>query len=229
MNRIAGVITMHSRDPFSWFLIPGGVMGSSFVINLFIAALLGGKTPIYTGGLSSLYLTMLFIGFGTVKETFSFAVSFSVRRKDYLLGTAAQAVAVSVVWAILIWLLSLVESHLIQNWGVNLHFFHLPYVNDGSVIAQLWTYFTVMVLMFFLGLIPASIYQRFGRYGMYLFFGVIGLVLSVFSLLGTYWNWWETIFNWFAQQPAAVLGLWAAPFITVCVLSSFALLRKATV
>ncbi|HEY7349822.1 MAG TPA: hypothetical protein VH599_16010 [Ktedonobacterales bacterium] len=229
MNRIASVMTMYSRDRFSWFLLPWIIVGSSFAINVFIALLLGGKTPIYTGGLSSIYVFMMVVGAITVAGTFPFAVGFGVRRKDYFLGTIAMAVATSAAWAILIWLLSLIEGNLIPNWGVDLHFFHLPYVSDGPLYAQLWTFFAVMVLMYFLGFLPASVYQRFGRTGMYTLFGLSGLLLSVLSLVNTYWNWWGPILDWFGQQSAAMLGLWTVPVIAVCILASYALLRKATI
>jgi hypothetical protein len=229
MKRIASVMAMYSRDHMSWFILPWGIVGSSFIINLIIASLVGGKTAIYTGGLSSIYIYMLVVGVVSVAGTFPFAVGFSVRRKDYFLGTVAMAVAVSAVFAILIWLLSLIEANLIRGWGVDLHFFHLPYVSDGPLPVQLWTFFVVMVLMYFLGFFPGSVYQRFGRTGMFTLFGVAGLLLSVFSLLSTYWNWWGAIFGWFAGQSAGMLGLWMVPVIAACILTSYALLLKATV
>jgi hypothetical protein len=74
-----------------------------------------------------------------------------------------------------------------------------------------------------------SIYQRFGRTGEYIFFGVAFLLLSVFLLVSTYWHWWGTIFGWLAQQSAATLGLWLVPLMAFFALVSYALLRKATV
>ena len=131
MNRIASVMVMHSRDRLTWFFLPWIVVGSSFTVNVFIALLLGSKTAIYTGGLSSIYIYMLSVGAITVGGTFPFALGFSTRRRDYFLGTIAQAIAVSAAWAILLWLLSFIEDKLIRNWGVDLHFFHLPYLSNG--------------------------------------------------------------------------------------------------
>ena len=65
-----------------------------------------------------------------------------------------MAVGVSAAWAILLWVLSLIEGYLVPNWGVDLHFFHLPYLSNGSPVAQLWVFFVVMLLMFFLGFAP---------------------------------------------------------------------------
>jgi hypothetical protein len=260
MNRITSVMVMHARDRVSWFLIPASILGAGFVICLFIALsidlLWGGKTPVYTGALATFYFVMLVEGFGTVIRMFPFAVGFATRRRDYLLGTLAWSVAVCASWAILLGLLSLIEANVIKNWGVGLHFFHLPFFSDGSPLrqfcwsyyhdmfcaqsdpnylsggsplGQFWVYFVLLLFMSMLGLMLGSIYQRFGRTGEYIVFGIAFVLLSVFLLVSTYWNWWEAIFGWLVQQTAVALGLWLVPLVVIFALVSYALLRKATV
>ena len=216
-------------NSITWFALPWIIVGGSFVINVFITLLLGGKGAIYTGGLSSIYIFMLAYGAVTVSRTFPFALGFSVRRRDYFLGTISLAVVVSAAWAMLLLLLSLIEANVIPNWGVDLHFFHLPYFSDGSPLGQFWVYFVVMLFMYLLGFVPGSVYQRFGWAGMYTLLGASSLLLSVISLLSTYENWWGAIFGWFAQQTAASLALWLVPLMAVFAMASYALLRKATV
>ncbi|MBA2286994.1 MAG: hypothetical protein H0W02_16090 [Ktedonobacteraceae bacterium] len=260
MNRIASVMAMHARDRVSWFLIPASVLGAGFVIVLFmvlsIDLLWGGATPVYTGALAVFYFVMLIEAVRTVSGTFPFAVGFGTRRRDYFLGTLAWSVAVCAAWAILLGLLSLIEANVIKNWGVGLHFFHLPFFSDGSPLrqfcwsyyhdmsctqsdpsyvsgglslGQFWVSFVLLLFMCLLGLLLGSIYQRFGRMGEYIAFGVAFLLLSVFLLVSTSWNWWGAIFGWLAQQSAATLGLWLVPLGGICVIVSYALLRKATV
>jgi hypothetical protein len=260
MNRIASVMVMHARDRGTWLLGPWIVLGAAFVICLLIALsidlLWGGATPVYTGALACIYIVMLAEAIGTIRGTFPFAVGFGTRRRDYLLGTLAWSVAFCASWAILLGLLSLIEGALIKNWGVGLHFFHLPFFSDGSPLRQFcwsyyrdmscaqsnpnyfrggsslqqfWVYFVLLLFMYLLGLLLGSIYQRFGRMGGYIVFIVAFLLLSVFLLLSTYWRWWIAIFGWLAQQTAATLGLWLVPLIAIFALASYALLRKATV
>jgi hypothetical protein len=259
MNRIVSVMVMHFRDRGTWFLVPAGVLSAAFVICLFIALsivlLLGGTTPVYTGALAAFYFVMLVEATRTVIGTFPFAVGFGTRRKDYLLGTLVWGGTVCAVWAILLGLLSLIEANVIRNWGMGLHFFHLPFFSDGSLLrqfcwsyyhdmrcaqsdpnylsaglplGQFWVYFVLLLFMYLLGLLLGSIYQRFGRVGEYIFSGIAFLFLSVFLLASTYWNWWGAIFGWLAQQSAAVLVLWLVPLIVLFALASYALLRKAT-
>lgn len=220
---------MHFRNKNFWFFVPWMVLFSNFVINLCLSILIGGKTAIYTGGLASIYIYMLVVGSITLKDTFPFALGFSVRRTDYFLGTVVMAVTVSAGTAILLLLLAITESELTGGWGVQLYFFHLPYLNDGPLIGQLWTYFVVMVHTYFLGFASASVYQRFGRNGMYAFFTATLLLFSVCAYVCTYFNWWGAIFSWLSHHSAAGLASWMALLIVGYVLVSYVLLRKATV
>ncbi len=260
MNRIESVMVMHARDRATWFVIPGIVLGAGFVICLFLAlsidARYGDATPVYTGALASFYFVMLVGGIGAVTRTFAFAVGFGARRRDFVLGALAMGVAVSAAWAIVLGLLSLIEADVIKNWGVGLHFFHLPFFSDGSPLrefcwsyyydtaciqsdpnyahgvvslGQFWVYFVFLLLIYLVGLVIGSVYQRFGRIGEYIFAGGAFLLLSVFLLLSSYENWWGAIFGWLALQTAAALSLWLLPLIALCALASYTLLRKATV
>ncbi len=261
MNRIASVTVMHARDRVTWFLIPPGVLGAGFIICLLITLsiyVLWGwdTTPLYTGALACIYIVMLVDAISSINGTFPFAVGFGTRRRDYLLGTLAWGIAVSATWAILLGILSLIEAVVIKNWGVGLHFFHLPFFSDGSPLRQfcwsyyhdlscahsdpdyfsggtsmlqLWVSFVLLLFMYLLGLLLGSIYQRFGGIGEYVFLGIVFLLLSVFLTISTYWHWWGTIFGWLAQQTAAELGLWLVPLIVCFALASYMLLRKAAV
>ncbi len=229
MNRIASVVSMHAKDKNSWFFIPLMVLGVSFGINVLIASLLGGKKPIYTGGLLSIYVYMLVGGVIVVTGSFPFAIGFSMRRKDYFWGTVAMAALISAIWALLISLLSFVEGSLIPNWGVSLHFFHLPIWSDSSIFTQFALFFVVMLFMFFLGFAPASVYQRFGRNGMYTVSGVVIGSFSILSLLSTYLGWWGPMFDWLGRQTLVELTSWMALLGALCAFVSYGLLRKATV
>lgn len=228
MNRVMAVMAIHTKDKLGWLLLPWGILALAFVVNTIIAALLGGTVGIYTGGVASIYIYMLIIGALIIKETFPFAVGFSVRRIDYFLGTMAVAVAISAAYAFVLSLLSLTESNLTNNWGVGLHFFHLPYWSSSSLIGQFWTYFIVMVFVFMLGFAPASLFRRFGVVGLYAFFGVIGVFATAVTILATYRQWWGDIFTWLSQWSAVQFAWWLVPVTLIGALASYALLRRAS-
>jgi hypothetical protein len=229
MNAVRTVVKMHTRDKLIWFFLPWMVLLGNFLITLIVVLmirLLGGKTPIYAGGLSSIYGVVCILGIVALNDTFPFALGFSVRRTDYFLGTTVMAVAVSAVAAVLLLLFSLLES-VTGGWGVELHYFHLPYLNDGSLIEQIWIYFVVMANMYFLGFVIGSIYRRFGRAGMLMFFLIVFLLMSIFSLVWTYLRWWGAFFHWFSQFTAFELALLLLPLTALYLLASYLLLRRA--
>ena len=257
MNRIASVMAMHARDRVTWFVIPAGVLGAGFAICLCIAlavTLLFGVNGIYTGAVFAIYMVILVEGIGAVSRMFPFAVGFGVRRRDYVLGTVGMALAVSAAWAVALGVFSFIEARIIRNWGVGLHFFHLPVFSDGSLVrqlcwahdadceladpgyvsgasslTQLWFYFALLLFAFLLGLMIGSVYVRYRRAGVYVFAGIVFLLLSVFVLLSAYWNWWGAIFDWLSQQTVAAIGLWLLLPTAFFALVSYALLRRATV
>jgi hypothetical protein len=258
MNHIANMTVMQSRDRMSWFVIPAGALGFSFALVWVIAVLVRvlGRPhdETFTGALALFYSVMLATGIGAVNGMFPFAVGFGARRRDYLLGTVGMAAGVCASWAIVLTLLSLVEARVIKNWGVGLHFFHLPffsggsllrqscwtsdavcakadpiYVRGGAPLEQVWFSFAFLLFLFVLGMLLGSVYQRFGRIGIYLTIGSALLLLSVLVLASSAWSWWGAIFGWLGQQTAVSLAWWLLPPMALFALGSYALLRKAAV
>ena len=160
MNRISVVMKMYTKDKSTWVIIPWGILSLIFVLNWIISSLI--KEPMYTGGLSYYLIYFMILGITSLVFTFPFALSFSVRRKDFFLGTIAMITSVSVGSAFILTLLSLVEQST-NSWGTGLHFFHLPYLSDGSFMEQLWVYFASFLHLYLFGSVIASIYLRFHR------------------------------------------------------------------
>ncbi len=230
MNAVRTVVKMHSRGISIWFLLPSILLLQflATLIVILIILLFGGKTPFYPGGLVAICTLMFLLGIMSLNDTFLFALGFGVRRTDYVLGTTVMAVAVSAVAAVLWLLFSLLES-VTGGWGMELHYFHLPYFNDGSLIEQFWVYFVVLANMYFLGFVISSIYQRFGRAGTLIFLLIVFLLLSLFSFVWTYLRWWGAFFHWFSQFTAFELALLLLPVTAFYLLVSYLLLRRAVV
>ncbi len=228
MNAVRTVVKMHSRGISIWFLLPSVLLIQflATLIVILIILLFGGTTPFYPGGLVAICTLMFLLGIMSLNDTFLFALGFGVRRTDYVLGTTVMAVAVSAVAAVLWLLFSLLES-VTGGWGMELHYFHLPYFNDGSLIEQFWVYFVVLANMYFLGFVIGSIHQRFGRAGTLFFLLTVFLLMSLFALVWTYLRWWRAFFQWFSQYTAFELALLLLPMTALYLLVSYLLLRRA--
>ena len=85
-----------------------------------------------------------------------------------------------------------------------------------------------MLHLYLLGFVISSFYYRFGRNGMYIFFGLAFLLFSLGGFMFTYFNWWGRLFGWLVQCSAFGLTLWMFPVTLGYALLAFLLLRKAT-
>ncbi|WP_127581878.1 hypothetical protein [Paenibacillus koleovorans] len=228
MNRTLAVIRMHSLNRFGWFFLPWIIMFSSFVINLGIAVLGQPEGGVTTGGLASAYIYFFVMGIVIPADTFSFSLGLGVRRKDYFWGTNAMFGLVAVGSAILLTLFSIVENAT-SGWGVDLHFFHLPFLSDGTVLNWLWVHFVGIVFCYASGLVIASIYRRLGRNSLYVFFFAMIVIGSLGSYLMTTYGLWRDLFDFFSGYTASGFAGWLMLVSLVYVGVSYGLFRRATV
>ena len=226
MNRVAGVIKMHSKDKWSWFIIHWLIMLSSFFINLIISFFV--DEPLYTGGIASIYIYMFVAGIITPAQTFQFALGLGVSRKDYYIGTSAMVVLTSILSALVLFLLSLMEVWT-ESWGSGLHFFHVPYLNDGPLINQFIVPLLILLFMHYSGIFISAAYRRTGKNGLFIASGILLIVFTVLGFLATYLDWYPAIFDWMINQRAIDYTLWMLLFTAVFALVSYLLLRRATV
>lgn len=228
MNRISGVIRTHFTDRFGWFFLPWIIIMSSFFINLIVSGTIGEE--IYTGGLVSIHIYMLVLGIVNVVQTFPFIIGFGVRRKDYFAGTIASIAIISIAYGIVLWALGYIENDITGGWGTKLHFFHLPYISEGSAVGQIWFQASLMFHLFFLGFMISCIYRRFGRAGTYTFFISLFLLLTITAFLISFYEMWKDILDWFKYISISATELASILFLIslIYLLFSHLLLRRAT-
>jgi len=227
MNRMTGVMKIHWKDKWNWIYIPWIILLFSFAVNVFIGVLTGGEEQINSGGLSSIFIYIFVCSLIVQGQTFSFALGLNVRRTDYFAGTSMMGLLVSAASAIVLSFFSLLEKWS-DGWGVNLHFFTIPFMNSISPIGRLGIYFVVLVHMFFMGLVISSIYRRFRRTGLFVFFTTLFVLSSVASFSLTYYGLWLDVFGWIANHYMEMF-VWMAPIAVVYALLSYAMIRRATV
>lgn len=230
MKAIRTVVNIYIRGNVAWLFSPCMILLLQFPVVLIVTLIVerfgGEKPPSFPGGLITICLSMFVWGIMNVTENFPFALSFGVRRTDYVLGTTAIAIETSTATAVF-WLFCSLLEIMTRGWGIGLYYFHLPYFNDGSLIEQFWVYFMILANMYVLGFVVGSISRRFGRVGTVLFVFVVLLLLSLFALVWTYLRWWGAFFAWFSQFTAFELALWLLPFTALYLLASYLLLRRA--
>lgn len=227
MNQIVTVMKIHAKDKLTWLIVPWCfALLPAFMVNFLIGGILQLEEGLYTGGLISIFICMMVVGILTLTKSFPFALGLSIRRTDFFLGTLMMFTFACLGISFVLLVLSLVEGD--WAWGVGLHFFNLPYLNDGSLVEQWWTLFATAFHLTFFGFVISAIYKRFGRMGLFILFPVIFIAGSIFGLLSTYYGWWMDIFNWVREHSAAQLASWLFVVAIIYMLLSFFLIRKAT-
>lgn len=230
MSAIRTVMKMYTRGKWIRFFWPWtGLLCQFFpalIIIRIIEFFVGGSTLFYPGGLITICLIMFLGGLWDLADTFPFALSWGRRRTDYVVGITVTAIEVSALTAFL-WLLCSGLEIVTGGWNIAVYYFHLPYLNDGSLIEQFWVYFVILTNTYFLGFVIGSIYQRFGTVGTVTFGLTAVLLLGLFALIWSALRWWEALFQWFNQFTAFELALGLLPLTALYLLASYLLLRRA--
>lgn len=230
MNRVTGVFRMHWRDKLTWLYLPWGICLFSFVVNLVTAAFIQ-ETVLYTGGIATIFVYLFVSGIVVVAQTFSFTLGMGVRRTDYFLGTLVLAVWVSLFSTAALIVLSLIEGSWYVGWGVGLHFFNLPFIHDGPILGQAVALFVLMLNQFYAGFGIASIYRKFGKIGMFVFFTLVFLIFAFTPLLITYYDGWVEVGRWIEANFHSMIDLtpWLLLLTALYAIVSYGLLRRSTV
>lgn len=227
MNRIAGVINIHLVA--KWLLALGWlIVLPSFILHWAIAAMVNHDQTIYVGGVSPVYITAFITGITSTIQTFPFALGFSATRRDYFLGTVGTYTLASALSATILVIMALIEKQL-SEWGEHLYFFNLPWLNDGTVLQQVFAIFVILSLFYFGGLMIGALYLRFGARGLFLFLGAVLLMVSAAVWITTINYWWIPMWNWLMRQSAAQVAWWLIPMILIQALAAYTMLRRADV
>lgn len=227
MNRVRAAAAIHLQDKFSWFFLPWIVVGFSFVVNLLISYLLVEGT-MYTGGMISIHIFMLVAGVVAMTSTFPFAIGFSVRRTDYILGTYSVFVGISLLSGIVLWLMGFIEQST-NSWGSDLHFFHLPYISDGSAAEQIAFQASMVLFFLLLGFLPAAVHRRIGMSGMLLTFVGLSLLLTIAGYTLDALGYWPDIWAFLAKLQAIDIAGILLALSAVFAAVGYLLIRRAAI
>jgi hypothetical protein len=203
-NRLRAVAHLHTVNLPATVGWPWGIMASSFVINLVLFALIGDRMEgdATTGGLASLYVTVMAVAAGWITQVFPFALGMSVTRREFYLATCGYAAIQAVAFAVPLYLLDLVENAT-GGWGVSMHFFGVIEVYNGPL--QVLVFTVPLLLMSFVGIFGGVIFNRWGSNGMFALLLATGLVLGAVAVLITWRDAWPATGRWFGDQTAGLL------------------------
>lgn len=231
MERIIKVARMQLINKWVFIGLPLLILGCSFAFSMAIFWIVreaGGEGVVYGGGAQAPMWYFLALGIQALTYTFPFSQAMSVSRRSFYLGTVLLFGACALALSVFYYLMGLVEKAT-GGWWLDSRFFALEWVADNNAAVQIGFYFVLMVLLFMIGFLIATIYMRWRTTGMLVFFiGLAVLLLGAVALL-TFREAWGDFWTWAMTWTAASVTLWGAVVAIVLAGGSYLTLRKATV
>jgi hypothetical protein len=200
MNNIGKVARLHLVDRFGYTWLVWGVLAFTFVVNFAIFAVIPTTQPTgnYTGALVTIFIFMAVIGVGAATKFLPFAFTLGVSRRTYYLGTLALVTGLCLLYSGILTVLWWIEG-LTNGWGLQLHFFRVPWILAGPWY-QVWlTNFALLAVVFLVGLWLGLIYRRFGLTGSVVAYAALSLMVVAGALLITWQGGWPAFGSFIAN------------------------------
>jgi hypothetical protein len=210
MNTLVNVGRYHLVDRFTWLALPWGIMAFSFLVNIGVAlAVPTEPRGIYTGGLVSLYIFMLICGSLSMTRSLPFGLMMGISRRTYYAGIALLVLTLGVVYGLSLTLLQLIERAT-NGWGLNLHYFRIPWILDGPWYETWLTSFVLLVAFVLYGMWYGLVFRRWSLPGLVAFIAaqILVALLAVIAVSAT--GSWSGVGHFFTTVTAlAVTGVLA--------------------
>jgi hypothetical protein len=229
MNRVLRVARVQLttwKQTFGW---PVAILALSFVLNLAFFGSIGddlGDDPV-TYGVVSIFIFMAITASQLFTQGFSFAVGLNVTRRTFFAGTSVVLGLMSVTFAVLLYLLSIVEQ-LSGGWGLDLRYFTvLPITQTYSPLSVI-VFLVPMLLFSYVGLFLGVVAKRWGTNGVLLLILLALVVIGAVVVLLTWADGWPRISDWLGDQSGlALIAGWTLLPLLVAVAGSYGLTRRA--
>jgi hypothetical protein len=231
MNRVLAAARLHTMNPLLTFGIPWAIVLLSFAINLAVWSLTdAGAQPGggITGGVASLYITVLVVFIQSVTGLLPFAMGMSLSRRTFYLGTAVAALVAALGYGLALSLLTAVEGAT-GGWGLRLYFWAPGQMDVDNAALQVLVSGAPMLAAAFLGVAIGVVMKRWGQFGLWgLVIGAM-LVFGGLAVVVSWRGWWGDIGTWLVAQSTLTLAV-AIPVAVAALTAalSFAGLRRIT-
>lgn len=214
---------------------PLGGLFAIFLLNLtiwwiIIAADSGNRGTVhlgYSGAVFYIYVYAMVVAIQIVLRTFPFSLGFGVTRRDFYLGAALAFVAISLLFAVVLTIMSAIEITT-NGWGVGGRLFAPIYFTNSFWLARLVMYFLVFLFCLFVGAVIATLYMRWRALGITVFFVAFAVVIVAAIAAVTLSHQWGVVGNWFATTGTFGLVLWTLVPTAISAVGGYLVLRRAT-
>lgn len=236
-RRVWNAVRLHAANPWPTLIMPwlifAAIFGLTFAIWYVVTLAAGGPENLdadaftYNGGVTWVLFFLTVMAVQAMSLTFRFALGLGMTRRDYYLGTVAYLAILASMYAAGIALLAQVER-LTNGWGLGGQFF-APWFLADLPAWQLWYVNAVAgLLLAMLGVATGAVWVRWKATGLYLFFGLLTLLLVLVLWLVTVTESWGGLQAYLGSHPPVTVASWTLPATALCGVCGYLLLRRAT-
>ncbi len=230
MSTPINVARYHLVQPTISVVLPWAVLTFVFVINLIIFSAI----PISpgqvrdVGGLAALYIVVCLFGALIISRSLPFGLALGVSRRSYYAGTALLVVATAAVYALALTALQAAERAT-GGWGLDLHFFRVPYILAGPWYLTWLTSFASLALVSVYGMWYGLVYRRWNVIGLLAFIAAQMTVLLAAALVVTWADAWGGVGRFFTTLTATGLTGVLAALAVILLAGGYSTIRRVTV
>jgi hypothetical protein len=230
MNTWISVARYQWTNRLGLVILPWAILTLDFLIVVMIFGSLpaGHGQPRYAGALASIYVVLLVVGAGTIAQQLPFALALGVSRRSFYAGAALVTLAIAAVYGLGLTLLQLIERGT-GGWGMNLHFFRVPYLLSGPWYVSWLTSFVGLALMLAWGMWFGIIYRRWNLVGLLSFIAVQALAVTAVLLIIGEADAWHSVGHFFTTLTIEGLTGLLAALAVALLAGGYATVRRLTV
>lgn len=238
------VVRYHLVQPALVIGLPWANLAFAFIVNLIIAAEHPTAHPVvttsqglaatandggfFTGAVVIPYIYFFVTGLMTISRSLPFGLALGASRRSFYAGTALLGVGLAAVDAVGLTALQAIER-VTNGWGVDMHFFRVPYILNGPWYLTWLTSFTGLAVLFALGMWFGVVHRRWGLIGNVLFIaGQVSALLAA-TLIVSFANAWPAVGHFFISLTTAGLSGLLVLLTLALLAGGHATIRRATV
>jgi hypothetical protein len=217
-------------DRVTYLVLPWAWAAFGFVVDVVIVQLTpaGHTSDRWVGGLAAVFLVVFVLGVQAVARALPFGLALGVSRRTYFLGATTLAVALGACYGLVLAIGQAVERAT-GGWGMNMGYFRVPYILDGSWYLSWLTASVTFVLMFAYGMWYGLVYRRAGLVGTAIFGAAQVSVLALAAIIATWVHGWGGLGHFFATITGTGVTVVLALAAAVLLAGGFATIRHLAV
>lgn len=217
-------------DRITYLVLPWAWAAFGFVLDVVIVQLTpaGHTSHRWVGGLVGVFIVVFVLGIQSVARALPFGLALGVSRRTYFLGATSLAAALAACYGLVLALGQVVERAT-GGWGMNMGYFRVPYILDGSWYLSWLTASVIFLLMFAYGMWYGLVYRRLGMTGTLIFGAAQLSVLALAAIVATWVHGWAGLGHFFTTISAAGVTAVLAVAAAALLVGGFATIRRLAV